>query len=1033
MNIAKFSVKQPVLVNLLTVFLIVAGLLSLSRLPRETFPNIPVGVVMVSAVYPGVSPTEMESLVGMKIEKEIKDIKGIKNITVNSVEGFCNVAIETLEGLPESEHSRIALDVQAAVGRIGDFPADMDKPVTKLLKVEIPVLYAGLSSKLTEYETRQMAKDIQEDLERIKGISSVAIMGLRDLELKITVNPEKLKSHNLDIKQVMALVSAHSSDIPGGTIKAGRTEYLIRIPAKKDNPMSLKSIVVKASPTGVVKLGEIAEITDALADPVAVSRVSGERGLYLLVNKTSDADSIKVADKFMEYMNKFNKNATDGIKLEVLWDSSRYIKIRQATLYSNGISGLILVTLLLFVFLNFRAALMTALGIPVAFFGTFIFMHYMGITFNMMAMFGLIIALGMIVDDAIVVVENIFRYNMQGMDPKEAAIKGANEVFWPVIGSVSTTVVAFMTLTVMPGVMGKILAIIPMVVAIALVVSLVEALLVLPSHMAHYGKGGKGIAEKKESRWFIAFQNGFGWLLTKITRWWPISIAFFLGVFMFSGWFAGNKLEFDAFPAKTITGITINGETAVGSTIEYTESAAKKVEKFLATAGKKEVDASFCTVGSAQVGHDIITGNHVFQCMVRFSNDGKTSPRKPTEIIRKWREDFASISELEKINVNIMKNGPPSGKPIEIQIRGKNHKNLQAVSAEIQKFGATIKGVTDIYDDEATGKRELLVMVDSERAAGYGLDSAQVGLAVRRAFAGGIATRFQRNDDNVNVVVRYPENRRVTVQELRDFEITSPVTGKGIVLSAIAEIKEGKGPGQLKRVNQMRTITVSGEIDVDTTTVSKVNGAIMKLTDKLKIQYPDVDIVYKGETETSSELVDSIIMALILALLGIYIILATIFQSFGQPFIVLMAIPFGAIGVVFGLWLHDQPISMIALLGIVSLLGVVVNDSIVIVEFINNKVKEGIAVKDAVIEGGKLRLRPVMLTTLTTIFGLLPMAMGWFGSEPWLEPMAIVIVWGLAFSTLLTLLLVPCMYLFIDFLKRSGARLINFVTPGRKE
>ncbi|MBN2723238.1 MAG: efflux RND transporter permease subunit [Deltaproteobacteria bacterium] len=1024
MNISKFSVKQPVLVNLLTIFLIVAGLLALTRLPRETFPVIPVGNITVTASYPGASPLEMENLVGIKIEREIKGISGIKNIHITSGEGICRINVETVEGLSENEHSQISMDIQSAVGRIDDFPSDMEKPVTRIQKMEVPVVYIGITSGMNELKTRDTVVDIQSDIERISGVSSVKTIGLREPQLIITVDPEKMKSTNLDITGVMNRVGGYTRDIPGGSVKAGSSEYLIRIPSPARKIEDFKNIIMKTSASGTVKLGDIALVKFSLEEPEALTHLDGKRGVYLIVSKEQKADAINVSTAVKKFIKKFNSRGDSDLSLEILWDSSKYIVKRQNTLYSNGISGLILVGVLLFIFLDFRSALMTAIGIPVAFFGTFLVMYFLGISFNMMAMFGLIVALGMIVDDAIVVVENIYRYMMKGVSPLKAAITGSGEVLWPVIASVSTTVVAFSTLIIMPGVMGKVLAVIPMVVAIALSISLLEALFVLPSHMAEFGKAKTPVMEGKvnhESKWFQSLQMYFGRLLKGITRFWPVSIAFFIGLFIFSGWFAINHLDFEAFPSKTIQAVTINVETSRGSSLESSEKTALEIEKILSGTTTKEIDASFCSIGSATVGTKLLTGKYLIQCQVRFANDGHSRPKSPRQLISEWREMLSGIGGLEKVSFVITKNGPPSGKAIEIQLRGKDSTKIEKAALMLRNKTESIRGVIDIDDDSSSGKREVSIKVDMKTAAFYGLDAQTTGISIRRAFAGGTAGRIQRGNDNIKVVVKYPDSRRKTLSELRDYEVLSPLTGKYIPLRAVSTLEYTNSPSTLTRVNQMRTITVSGEIDNEITTVNKVNSKLKKISGEISKKYPGVEIVFKGETETSDELMGSIVMSLIFALMGIYIILATVFRSFLQPFIVLMAVPFGIVGVIAGLFFHGLPISMISLLGMVSLLGVVVNDSLVMVEFINNKLKEGMNVKKAVVEGGKLRLRPVLLTTLTTVFGLLPMATGLFGSEEWLEPMAVVMVWGLSFSTIFTLLLVPCIYLLIHAVK-SGFR-----------
>ncbi len=1036
MSLSQFSVRQPVLMNLLTLFLVIAGYLAVTRMPREVFPEIPQGTINITAVYPGVSPAEMESLVGIKIEREIKDITGIDEINVASSEGVINITVTTDEGMPEDEVSRVGLDIQSAIGRIADLPADMVKPVVKVAKMEIPVVWLGLQSELPEMTTRKIAKDIQDELERLPGVSSAEPWGVRNLELRVEVSPEKLHAYNLSISRVMDVITARQSDIPGGTVKLDRGEYLIRVLGKASDAKAIREVVLKTTPLGTVRVKDVARVEEVLEDAQTLGRVGGFRSIYIPVNRKNDVDSIRLSDKIKKYMNTWNANAPDGISLAILFDTSTFIKRRQNTMYSNGITGFVLVLILLFVFLSFKAAVLTAIGIPVAFMGTFVIMQMMGITMNMMSMFGLIIALGMIVDDAIVVVENIYRYLMQGMTPKEAAIKGTDEVFWSVIGAVSTTVVAFSTLAFLPGNMGKILSVVPIVVALALSMSLLEALFVLPSHCAevlrtpkHLKGEGNGEGITGEARWFIAMREGFAWFLRKVTRYWYVSLFLFVVGFIATLVISGRGLEFNPFPAKTIRRASINFEAAVGTKIEHTEKVVKELEEEIKKATTDEVESFWCMIGTTFRGHTANIGSHTAQCQINFAHDGNTSPRKPELMLNLWRQKLLNIPDVELFNVTVARDGPPAGSPIELQVRGPDQEGIALLSRQIREFAEKIPGVTDVTDDLISGKRELIVKVNPEQAAMYGLNPALVGLMIRRSFAGGIASKIQRDEDDINVVVKFPESRRQSINEILNMEITSPLTGKPIPFSAVATLDKGVGPGRLQRVNFKRTVTVSGDIDQRKTTSVKVNAELHKFTNKLARENPNYEFVYEGESKTSDELMDFVKMAALLSLLGIYIILATIFQSFLQPLIVLMAVPFGAVGVIVGLKFHSLPISMTALLGVVALLGIVVNDAIVLVDFINNARKEGMPLRDAVVQGGKLRLRPVILTTVTTIAGLLPMGLGVFGSEEFLQPMALSIVWGLAFSTILTLLLVPCIYMLIDAIRSVFWRIVRLVIP----
>ncbi|MFH2006946.1 MAG: efflux RND transporter permease subunit [bacterium] len=1045
MNITKFSLRQPVLVNLLTVLIIVAGLISWIKMPREIFPTIDRHAVTITTTYLGVAPGEIEELVTIPLERSIATVDGVEKITATSRENVSVIQIELEDDIQNA--SQVVMDIQTAVARVKELPTDAEDPLVRADKMNMPMLWISVGAKIPERELRKLATELKTDLEEIKGVSEVVLFGVRKPQITVEVDPDRLASRQLSITQVMAAINRKHVNVPGGRLYGKRGEYLIRTVGRFQGAEAVRGIVVRANPSGTVTVGDVARVTESFEDATEESRVNGKPAAFIMVYRRTDADAIRVTKKILEYLKQNKDRYPETAVVSVLWDSTKAIERRQDTLYQNGVMGLLLVIVLLFIFLDWRMALMTSLGIPVAFFGAFILMRAFGLTLNMMSMFALIMVLGMLVDDAVVVVENFYRHLMMGKSRLEAALVGCSQVIWPVIAAVTTTVVAFLVLIRLPGPMGKIMAILPMVVSAALLVSLIEALFILPSHLKEFSRPIRGVQEpgrkeaelmlaaetplpvahhlngregaSHEARWFLAFQAGFRWLLLRVTRWWyvalPLLVVGFLALAVVSA--AGNK--FIPFPSTTIERFNLGVELSSGTKLAETSKALRKLEALIARYPKSAVESYICRAGQQSLGRGRVNvGTHLGTCTVLMARDGK-GPKGALAVLRELRPQVARIPGIEKTGVSFDRAGPPAGNPIEVQVRGDRERDIMAVVESIIGKARTIRGVSDVTHDMDDGKRELHVVVDEQAAARYGLDVFTIGTAVRNAFGGGVAAKLQRGEDEIEVVVRLPDRLRHEAREVEALLIQSP-RGGAVPFKAVARLKERIGPASLVRVDRKRTVTVYGQVDDQVITAQEANNALRAHVADFGEKHPGVAIKFAGEQERSEEIMGGLKEAGLLALLAIYLILATVFRSFSQPLIIMLgSIPFALVGVVVGLRIHGMHLSIIAVLGFVGLMGIVVNDSLVLVDFVNKARDEGMSLPEAVVDAGVKRLRPVLLTSTTTIAGLLPLAMGWFGAEEFLQPMAVVIVWGLVFSTVLILLMVPCIVLFNDVLWRA--------------
>lgn len=1052
-GIVPFSIRQPMLVNLLTIGILIAGLVAWKRMPREIFPEIARDTVTITTIYPGVAPEEVEKLVTIPIERSVATVDDVETITARSSEGRSVIQIELKEDVDDP--NRVLLDIQSAVARVSNLPADLPAdPSVRGLKRQIPVMWLALSAALPEKELRVLASDLKADLEEIRGVSQAVIYGVRKVQITVEVEPARLAAARVSIAQVMRAIRQKHADVSGGTIRTARGEYLVRTVGRFSGAEEVRHIVVRAGPKGVTTVGDLARVTEGFEERTFESRVFGRPSAYAVVYKNEKADAIRVCARVRAYLERTRDRYPEGAGVVTLWDSSRRIERRQSTMYQNGLMGLVLVIILLFLFLDWRTALLTALGIPVSFFGTFVVMYWVfGITLNMVTMFALIMVLGMLVDDAIIVVENVYRHLMMGRSRLMAALLGASEVVWPVIAAVATTVVAYLMLLELPGHLGKVLAAMPLVAAAALLVSLVEALFVLPSHLREFARRPAGVAPvsskeaerilaiasrrgvdaledeglvgsgdlaegRGEARWFLGLQRGFRWVLQGLVRFWYVALPVaFLGM-AFGGKAIVSRVGYRPFPETTVDRFDVGLELSVGTKLSRTRKAVQVLERALGELPKDAVESYICDVGSLSMGRrQTRYGTHLAKCQVRMAKDGKGS-LSAHQVIARLRPVVARLPGLEKYEIARRRSGPDTGEPIQIEVRGNDDRVIRKIAGELLAYGRTLDGVEDLHTDLEAGKRELRIHVDEGRAAELGLDVSTIGTAVRNAFGGGLATRMQRGEDEIDVVVRFPDRLRHTTADVESLLLRSP-TGGLVPFRAVAHVTEGVGPSSLSRVDRKRTVTLYGSVDEKKITAEQANRKLESFAAGLRDRYPGYQVRLRGEQEESRKLQEGLWDAFYLGVLAIFIILATIFRSVLQTLVILLAVPFAAFGVLVGLRVHGMPITLIGLLGAVALLGIVVNDSLVLVDFANQARARGESLWEAAVDGGVKRLRPILLTTITTCAGLLPMALGWFGSEEFLAPMAITIVWGLAFATLGTLLVVPCALQWSGVLGRS--------------
>ncbi len=1024
MRLAEFSVKNSLLVNLLSVFIIVVGFFTMFQLKREAFPPIQFDEMTVTTVYPGAPAEDVEKFVTTPIEKELRGISGIKQMSSSSEEGLSRIGIEIDPGV--SNKKKVVDDVKDAVDRVRDLPAEVkdDPVVIELSADEFPVLQITLSGDFPEQVKRQYAENLEDLLLDIKGVGSVRRVAWPDPEFWVEVDPEKMSEYHVSLEEVMTALQKRNVTVPAGQLDAGQTEFNVRITGEFTQPEELEGVIIRANDSGNwLRVGDIAKVVSTYEDPDELSKLNGKRAVSMIVVKNDSGDIIGIVSKIQKTLDSFRSALPEGMDIEVTNDMSYYVKRRLGVLRNNGFIGLVLVVVILFLFLDPIPALMTALGLPVALFSTFIVMHWMGLSINLVTMLGLIIVLGMLVDDGIIVAENVYRYIEDGMNPREAAVRGTSEVIAPVTVTILTTCAAFAPLMFMPDIMGKFVRYIPIVVMIALFSSLIEAFVILPSHLSDFINAEKFQSTHKgnvhkDRKWFKWLVDGYAGILDKALSVRYLVLIGLIGMLVFSVFIAATHMKLVLFTGEGIEEFQIRAEAAKGTSLAKMDDLIKPVEALVGTLPGPELDAYVTNLGliAEDRGFDPHSkkGTHLGQITV-YLTPAQHRKRTPQEIVASLRPQLDQISGFDKLYFHLGKEGPPVGKPIEIGIKGDDFPILQEIAQKFITELNGIGGVSDVLMGYEVGKKQLKVNVDEAKAQKYYLTVGQIADSVRNAIDGSVATTIKpvKAEEEITVRVRFPEAKR---QSMKAFSQILVPNSKGnlIPLSSVAQIEEQDGVFKIDHLDGKRVVYVTAQVDEKQATSYGVNNQVQKTFKDLFSEYPGYTVKYSGEYEEQQITKSNLQRSFLIALFLIFIILAALFKSLIQPFVVMLAIPFGMIGVIWAFLLHGRPLSFFALMGMVGLTGIVVNDSVVLMDFVNKLRKDGYSRRDSLIDAGRMRLRPVLMTSITTIAGLVSVAYGIGGGDPFLKPMALAIIWGLFFATGLTLVVIPCIYAIID-------------------
>ena len=1041
MSIPKMSVNNPVLANMLMIIIIAFGIYAWINLPRELTPEIALQTATVTTLYPGASPEEVEKLVSAPIEDAIEEnVSKINLMLSNSAEGRSIVTID-FEEMRDREFDKELENLRTAVEQVNDLPEEIleDPQVVELdVSSGFPMLTIVVGGDISESQMRDIAENLKDEILDIKNIASVQIAGLRDREIWIEVDPDRLKAYQLPIAAVITGLNTSNLNLPAGTMELGDTEFMVRTMGEFATPDTIGETIVAVQPTGTpLRLRDVATVSDTYEEARTLARINGKPSISLSVQKKTEGNTIALVAELRELVAKRQADLPDGAELTPVNDYSVILKERLGILETNAVFGLILVVFMLLLFIGWRNALFAALGIPVAFMATFWFMSIAGYSLSGVSLFGLILVVGIVVDDAIVVIENIYRHIETGAPPKVAAIRGAQEVGWPVVAASLTTICAFGPLMFMSGTAGQFMRIVPIMAILVLIASLFEVFVILPAHVAEWGKprlGGTGRSRLDNLRtrsrhtfslmvfitgffaWFITF---FDFIRSRYVKVLKITIRHryaFVGSVLFIGLIACVGafviLEKELFPGEDFPQFYVKAEMPPSYGMQETTAVMAQIEAAAKTLPSTEVAAIVSNIGihtpTSGLTEGVTYGSNFGEVIIELTPKQERT-RGVEEIMAAMRKETLTVSGIEELNYITQQGGPPQGQDVEVKVKGDRFDKLTELAGVLKTELAQLDGVYDIRDDFRIGKSELRIHLKPEKAYQYGLTTFQIAQTVRTAIEGAKATTYREADEAIDVIVKYKEDSLKNIAELNNLLIATP-TGTIVPLKDVADITEEKGYSDIRRFDGERAITVYASVDRQKTTPFEVNQALIGAFANVEALYPGYKLDFRGVFDEIVESFSELWKLFIVGLLLIYVVLGAQFKSFIQPVIIMFAVPFGMIGAMFGLLLSNATLSMVAMFGIVALSGIVVNDSIVLIDFINKYRESGYNKWYAILKGGSIRLRPIILTSLTTIFGLIPMAIGLGGKSPIWMPMAYTIIFGLMFATTMTLFVMPALY-----------------------
>ena len=1008
--------ENKIAANLITIFVMIAGVISLQDTRKEILPNISLDLITITVPYVGASPEDVENTVLSRIESAVYDLEGVKSLNTKALE---NVGLVTIEVDYGYDTKYLLNEIKARVDGIGSFPKDVGRPIIREISVRNLVAYMMISGPADEASLMNLAQHVKQDLTSLPHISQVEMAAQRPQEIAINVSERELERYGLSFFEVVNAIRSSAMDLPTGIVKTGQGDVSVKAKGQVYMGDDFGDIAVRAMPDGSqILVRDVAKVTDGFQDGDALSRYNGQPAVALAVYRVGNQSILDISKELHEYAKHPGTYIPDGVKVNVWQDTSVYFKSRMDLLSSNALSGLAVVFIMLLLFLRFKLSFWVSVGIPFSFMGAFWVLPHLGGSLNMISMFALILVLGIVVDDAIVVSENIFTHHRNGIKGTKGAISGTQEVANPVIFSVLTTVVAFLPLVFLPGPEGKLMRVIPIVVISVLVFSLLESLLCLPAHVSH-------ISDERFDRFPVVgkVQEKFADLLDRFLgkvyspflelclRWrYTVLFAFVAALLISLSLIAAGWVKVVFFSTIEADTASASVSFSQNSTPQVVHSGILKIEKaamdlqrdLKRETGKEQILNVFTS----------FVGDHAGRLVIEMA-PSESRKLSGEQVIAEWRKRVGDLPEVTSLDFSATLTQP--GDLIDLELASSSMEDLRQAADGLKEQLIKDKGLYDIRDSFQKGKQELSIELKPV-ARNLGLSLDDVAMQVRQAYNGVDVQNLQRGDQDLKVVVRYNAKERSSLWYLENMSIQLR-DGSRVPLLTVADIQYGMGPAQIDRHNRRRVIQVTAKVDDSITSPGKVMDDLQKgYLSTLSAHYPGMSWSVAGAQKEKEEFKDFLVKAYVFALMAMYVMMAVLFRSYAQPLMVMSAIPFGLIGALLGHMLMGLELTLWSLVGMIAVSGVVVNDNLVLVDFMNSNRAKGISLMESIRDAGVARFRPIILTSITTFGGLAPLMMEKSLQAKFLIPMAVSLAFGVMFATLISLILIPALYYIVyDF------------------
>lgn len=1021
-RIIEFFARQTLFGNILTLFVILVGLVSLTLIRREVFPNVTYDMITVTTVFPAASPEEVEQLVTNPLEKDLREVDGLKRVRSHSVEGRSVIVLQLDPDQTTEEKAKS--DIRDIVDRIKpELPEECEEPlITALESKQQPIIEVAVSGDIPEIELREAAKFLEDEIEDIHGVARVNPVGMRDLEMRVETRQPFLSKYQLTLDDLVAALRSQNLSIPGGTIESPKSkpeapERMVRTTGQFTDLEGVRDTVVRANDLGnPIRVGDVANVRFDLERATLIDHVNGKRSIRLTVLKKEKADAITVVNAVTSLVERLKPQLDKRIEVDYVNDLSILIKRRLSILSGNLIVGLFLVFFVLSLFLPWKIALIVSLGIPFSFLGTMILFNAWDYSVNLISMIGLIIVSGMLVDDAIVVTDNCVRKMEEGLSPVEAAVKGAQEIWIPVTASVMTTIVVFLPMLYMSGIFGKFVREIPTGVIIALFISLAEAFFILPGHISKWiripsrrSPSDRPRAERRKrfdglwnDRIVPAYVGAVRWCVSH--RYLVVFAGFLVVIGSFG--LAAFGMRFVLFPADEIEIFMIRAQSPTGTSLVRTEALAKPIEDAVKSLPKEDLKNFLTTVGQFVEGPEVKKRGPEFVQVLVFLTPPNERERTDSEIIDEVRRKVGTPPGFVNVSFERVQGGPPVGKPVDLGVRAKEYEDILPAVAHLKELLSKMDGVTDIEDSYLLGKEEYRVKVNAPEAGAARVSVAEIGNTVRASYEGLVATTVRKLDEEIDVRVSLSGEERASESALQAIRIPNRLQNL-IPINRVTTITSSQSLAEYEHEGFERQVRVTGMVDIEKTTAAQANSKVRDLLPALREKFPKVTVAFGGEDQDTQESMASLGRAFVVAIMGVFLILVMTFRNLLHPILVFLTIPLGLASVILAFFVHGKPLTFMGMLGAVALAGVIVNNAIVFIDFVHASRMEGKSNLDSLLETARVRLRPIVLTTATTVVGLMPTTYGIGGLDRFVVYITMALGWGMLFGSLLTCFLMP--------------------------